>query len=265
MAGRTVNFAARVGWRQKLQLSTSSPSLHRAHISATSSLPEGLEFWPAYFTSNEQNLLLRVSLHKLDNSESIRSRKRRRLYLKSLPSNFSEPTSMQDIFLPDEYYDFQEGHYDGVIRDYREMHLASWPEEEFEGLSSVLKRLYDLCPSRNVQTHLLHLASRGHILPHVDNIDASGSWILGVSIGHQRLLRLESIGDNTSFELLLPSGSVYMQSGDVRYKYKHSILHTSKNGCGQRLSIMVRVSSFHGQKNCAHVYPQDLPVSSTGP
>jgi len=90
------------------------------------------------------------------------------------------------------------------------MRLTSWPEDGFVGLTSVLKRLYDLCPSQNIQIHLLHLASRGFILPHIDNTDASGSWILGVSLGAQRLLRLES-RDNALSELLLPSGSVYLQ------------------------------------------------------
>lgn len=95
------------------------------------------------------------------------------------------------------------------------MHLSSWPVDEFEGLSSVLKRLYALCPSQHVQTHLLHLATRGYIMPHIDNIHASGTWILGVSLGNERLLRLESVGVNPSFELPLPSGSVYIQRYDV--------------------------------------------------
>lgn len=241
MASRVLGLPVGAALRQKLPLST-SPILHRASLSSMSSeyFPQGFKFWPSYFTIDEQRTLLQASLYKLDNSESIRSRKRRRMYLKTSPANLSEPTDVQSIFLPDELYEFQEGHYDGVIRDYREMHLASWPEDEFAGLTTVLRRLYGLCPSQDVQTHLLHLASRGYILPHVDNINASGSWILGVSIGDQRLLRLESVGNNTSFELLLPSGSVYLQSGDIRYTHKHSINYTSKGNSGQRLSIMIR-------------------------
>ncbi|KAJ3564281.1 hypothetical protein NP233_g8397 [Leucocoprinus birnbaumii] len=251
MASRAVGLAVGASLRQKLPLSTCPSFLHRAHLSSVSSehLPRGFRIWPTYFSVNEQRILLRASLSKLDNSESIRSRKRRRSYLKTSSANLSEPTDVRDIFLPDEYYEFQEGHYDGVIRDYREMHLASWPVDEFVGLTSVLKRLYDLCPSQDVQTHLLHLASRGCILPHTDNIDASGSWILGVSIGDQRLLRLESVGDTTAFEVLLPSGSVYLQSGDIRYTYKHSITRISEDDSGQRLSIIVR----------------DLPLATTKP
>ena len=80
------------------------------------------------------------------------------------------------------------------------------------GLTPVLERLYGLCPTKEVQTHLLHLASHGVILPHVDNVGASGSWILGVSLGDERILRMESESDKSqSFELPLPSGSVYFQ------------------------------------------------------
>lgn len=48
--------------------------------------------------------------------------------------------------------------------------------------------------------------------PHVDNVDASGTWILGVSLGNMRTLRLENVNDPTdTYELSLPSGSVYLQ------------------------------------------------------
>jgi len=89
------------------------------------------------------------------------------------------------------------------------MHLTSWPVDTFNGLEAILSRLFSLCPSRATQTHLLHLASYGDIYPHTDNIDASGSWILGVSLGDERLLKMEKNGE--SFSVELPSGSVYLQ------------------------------------------------------
>lgn len=47
---------------------------------------------------------------------------------------------------------------------------------------------------------------------HVDNVQASGTWILGVSLGNTRVLRLENVTDpSDSYELALPSGSVYLQ------------------------------------------------------
>lgn len=106
-----------------------------------------------------------------------------------------------------------QGHYDGVIRHFREMHLTSWPVTEFEGLQSILERLHSLCPTPDVQTHLLHLASYGEILPHIDNVDASGSWILSVSLGAERILCMQKADHRKEsvHRLALPSGSVYLQ------------------------------------------------------
>jgi alkylated DNA repair protein alkB homolog 7 len=128
----------------------------------------------------------------------------------------------------------RQGHFDGVIHHYREMHVSAWPEG-LDGLSDVLGRLLQLCPTREVQTHVLHLASYGDILPHVgkeltghasqpvltilptDNLEASGSFIMGVSLGDERILRMQPTQDESQpsipapFDLLLPSGSVYLQ------------------------------------------------------
>jgi alkylated DNA repair protein alkB family protein 7 len=68
-------------------------------------------------------------------------------------------------------------------------------------------------------THALHLAPGGSILPHVDNVDASGTVIIGVSLGADRILRLEEAtqdGRETKivhkgWDVLLKSGSLYLQ------------------------------------------------------
>lgn len=64
-------------------------------------------------------------------------------------------------------------------------------------------------------THALHLSPTGKIDPHVDNVDASGSVIIGVSLGAERVLRLERKGaeneGGAGWEVLLKSGSVYVQ------------------------------------------------------
>jgi alkylated DNA repair protein alkB family protein 7 len=67
----------------------------------------------------------------------------------------------------------------------------------------------------NTSTHLLHLAPHGEILPHVDNLDASGSVIIGVSLGAERTLRLRAKAgkedESEGWEVKLSSGSVYLQ------------------------------------------------------
>lgn len=105
-----------------------------------------------------------------------------------------------------------QGHYDGVIRHFREVHLSAWPLDDFKGLKAIVERLHSLCPTKDIQTHLLHLASYGDIFPHVDNISASGTWIIGVSLGDERILKMTEVeGEKREFYVALPSGSVYLQ------------------------------------------------------
>ncbi|OCH86559.1 hypothetical protein OBBRIDRAFT_220068 [Obba rivulosa] len=197
-----------------------------------------------FYSIPEQRILLSAALQKLDATESRQFRRRRKDYRPSIETT-SGIDSVESTFLPDEYYGFEEGHYDGVIKNYREMHVTSWPESIPE-IGSLLARLRALHPDEETQTHILHLASNGEILPHVDNIDASGSWILGLSLGATRIMRLASTEDSDRvFDIPLPSGSVYIQRDSTRYGYKHSILQNgvlSGRQCngGQRLSIMIR-------------------------
>jgi alkylated DNA repair protein alkB homolog 7 len=108
------------------------------------------------------------------------------------------------------------------------MHVTSWPEDDNPGLSSLLDRIRKLYPSSVTQTHLLHLASYGAILPHVDNVEASGSWILGVSLGTPRIMHMESLKDHfSSFDVLLPSGSVYLQKCVFSFSFSSSFFHFS--------------------------------------
>ncbi|KAJ7074271.1 hypothetical protein C8F01DRAFT_1242532 [Mycena amicta] len=214
----------------------------RKCFSTSTRLPElhNLTFHSAFFSLAEQRVLLKAALHKLDTMESATHRRRRRALMQSsFPPSLPIPSPsnpLQDLFLPDQYYEFQEGHYDGVIKNYREMHLSSWPTNEFPELSPILERLHSLLPSQDTQTHLLHLASHGEIQPHVDNLSASGVWILACSLGSTRLLQLEN-EQGDQFSLLLPSGSIYIQRDDLRFNVKHSI---PLSDGGQRVSVMVR-------------------------
>lgn len=92
------------------------------------------------------------------------------------------------------------------------MHVSEWPREDQSVLQPILRRLNTLIPDVETQTHLLHLDKDGEILPHIDNVGASGSWILGVSLGFSRVLRMQNQRKPfDAFDLLLPSGSVYIQ------------------------------------------------------
>lgn len=78
-------------------------------------------------------------------------------------------------------------------------------------------------PPAGSTTHVLHLAPHGGIQAHVDNVDASGSVIIGVSLGASRVLRLrkklrggaseegEAGEERGGWDVLLPNGSLYLQ------------------------------------------------------
>lgn len=63
--------------------------------------------WPNFFTPCEQQTLLTAALKKLDSMESRQFRRRRKETKLSL-ADPSDVASLQDLFFPEEYYDFQE-------------------------------------------------------------------------------------------------------------------------------------------------------------
>ena len=68
--------------------------------------PPGFVFWPGYFTSEEQRILLEASLYKLDSLETRRARKKRRQYQEANPSIGS--ANLLQMFAPDGLYEFEE-------------------------------------------------------------------------------------------------------------------------------------------------------------
>jgi alkylated DNA repair protein alkB family protein 7 len=69
--------------------------------------PEDFTIVPDFLTLPEQRILLATSLQKLDSIDSRQFRRLRRTFLRS--RKISDPTcSVQDMFLPDQYYQFEE-------------------------------------------------------------------------------------------------------------------------------------------------------------
>lgn len=208
-----------------------------------------LTILPTFLSSDEQSLLLSHTLALLDSPSRTTSagRKKRKTWLKA---NTGYDVA-KDGFMQDEAYEFEEGHFDGVIKGYREMlvrdgHLNEVVKDESKrrDLETTLKKVYSLLPSSTIKStndspspnnassspldppphlimHLLHLSSTGRIFPHVDNLEAFGRTIVGVSLGGgervMRFKRTSENGEDTSnegpdeFEVLVPSGSAYVQ------------------------------------------------------
>ncbi|KAG8995523.1 hypothetical protein FRB90_000160 [Tulasnella sp. 427] len=212
--------------------------------------PGDFTLYTNVFSVGEQKELLNAALERLDEIRGVsRTIKKRRKEVMGVPTAASvEPNNPLNQFRPDDCYEFDEGHYDGVIHRYRESHVSAWPESAEE----LLAKARALMPGRPslsaVQTHALHLASDGEILPHVDNVEASGKTILGMSLGASRVLRLqpkENGNPEDCVDILLESGSVYVQTESVRYNLVHGLplewqFRDRPLTPGQRMSIMIR-------------------------
>ncbi|BGP20887.1 hypothetical protein JCM10213_003385 [Rhodosporidiobolus nylandii] len=241
----------------------------RTYITAAHALSPhpALTLVSSFLSPAEQSTLLRASLTLLDSPSrtTAAGRKKRREWLKAHPG-------FEGGFMGEEAYAWEEGHFDGVIKRYREMLVrpGMWGAAGEEGeLGAVLQKVYSLLPppsssasSSSGQSanppphlimHLLHLSSAGAIHPHVDNVEAFGQTICGVSLGGERVMRFKRVSEPLAgmedgpdeFSVLVEKGSAYIQQEPLRTHYTHEVLETAEwegrmVGGSQRLSIMLR-------------------------
>lgn len=142
-----------------------------------------------------------------------------------------------------------------MIHNYRESLITNLPPDAGSDLARALARLYALVPSLSLpgpsdvsvadlppaesSTHALHLAPEGAILAHVDNLDASGQTIVGASLGATRILRLERQGDESQgWDVLLPSGSVYVQKYVELTRLSSPVKLTTGDACGTSINTL---------------------------
>ncbi|KNZ44581.1 hypothetical protein VP01_8g1 [Puccinia sorghi] len=226
------------------------------HLEAHKGIYEPTDFllYSRFLTDQEQDMILEHSLSRLDKMERPRARPPAQAGARK------PPNQMGSKFRAEEEYSFEPGHFDQVISGYREMQVSQFlsppsrtTADLTHALELILARLQALLPTstRPPLLHLLHLASHGKIDPHVDNPEASGSTILGLSLGSTRVMRLGHHSAPTHFHLkvLLPPGSVYLQRDSVRYNLQHSIPSDDSFKDqpiigAQRLSLMLRVRSY---------------------
>ncbi len=70
--------------------------------------PQDFVFFPDFLSVQEQRVLLSTSLQKLDKTENRYHRLRRKEYMANNVISNSAASVAQDLFLPDEYYHFEE-------------------------------------------------------------------------------------------------------------------------------------------------------------
>ncbi|SCZ96305.1 BZ3500_MvSof-1268-A1-R1_Chr8-2g10105 [Microbotryum saponariae] len=245
-------------------LQDSSRQLQHPTSSSPWSPHPGLWVYPSILSTSQQRVVLRHSLALLSSPSRTTSHARRlaRNYLKAHPDH------PKDTFLPPEAYEFEKGHFDGVITGYREMLVrpGMLPKVDDE-LVHALAKVYSLLPPAKVVAsgstpdsqagssmgehpvdppdhlimHLLHLSSEGEIRPHIDHLEAFGTSIVGLSLGGERMMRFRKAkqgpdqepemlpeGSKNEFDVLLEPGDAYVQTWPLRTQYTHEVLRTGE-------------------------------------
>jgi len=154
---------------------------------------------------------------------------------------------------------YEQGHWDAVITDYKEVELG-----DESTLSTLSQQTLDKCREELRNRHLkpsaqflpCHaIALRGQLKAHVDSIRFSGSMVAGISLLSSSIMRLVPANNNGNkhwIDLCLPPLSLYVLTGMSRYDYTHellegtatfqhantaSVIHVQRD---QRLSIIFR-------------------------
>ncbi|KJE89644.1 hypothetical protein CAOG_01081 [Capsaspora owczarzaki ATCC 30864] len=118
-------------------------------------------------------------------------------------------------------------HFDSVIRGYKEITFSKWA---LPGSQTVIARVLasDLfAPGTQLHPnqHVLELAPSGYIAPHIDNVEACGEYVAGISLLSASVMRFTYKDEEV--RILLEPRSIYCMSHAMRYKFKHSIVCNS--------------------------------------
>lgn len=102
------------------------------------------------------------------------------------------------------------------------------------------------------KTHCLDLHHQGQILPHVDSERFCGPALASLSLLSPSKLTLQKCQDNDetfsyningdSITVLLPAGSLYILTGEMRYNWTHAIENFENQ---RRISIIRRIRSTY--------------------
>lgn len=133
---------------------------------------------------------------------------------------------------------YEGGHFDKVITQYREVQKQA--RFFSEDNRQVLKRVRDTVFPPDAQllpVHILDLAAEGEIGPHVDHVEYSGRFIVGLSLLTDAVMTLRHQHSDVLARILLPRRSLYVMVDESRYDWEHAIPLQEK---GRRVSLLFR-------------------------
>ena len=143
-------------------------------------------------------------------------------------------------------YEFS--HWDDAIHGYRETEQSNWNEQNRVIIDRIRETAFPPDASILPHVHIVDLADKGWIKPHVDSVRFCGSIIAGLSLLSDSVLRLTLEEDKTvKCDVLLKRRSLYVMKDEIRFKFAHEILKDEEsifNGVrvprGRRISLVTR-------------------------
>ena len=141
---------------------------------------------------------------------------------------------------------YEPGHFDGVAAQYRELQK---PSKRFSRPNrAVIDRLAlaTMPPGTPLMpVHLLDLHAEGEIGRHVDHLEYSGAYIVGLSLLSDTVMTLHHEHSTSSIEVLLPRRSAYVLTAAARYEWAHALPARPSFGGrdvekSRRISILLR-------------------------
>lgn len=139
---------------------------------------------------------------------------------------------------------YQKGHWDSVISGYKEVEFA---EDSLSNVSQqVISRIRHFLERKHfnnrdgdvhninwLPVHGIELKEDGYLKPHVDSVKFSGDIVAGLSLLSPSIMRLkkEDSSDDSHVDLLLLPSTLYVLSGESRYRYTHELLDSGVEFC----------------------------------
>ena len=133
---------------------------------------------------------------------------------------------------------YSNGHWDGVIKTYREREVmdAEWNVNTI-GIIRRIRNFIEKQINTNqipwLPCHIIDLHEDGYILPHVDSIKFSGDLVCGLSFFSEAIMTLsphvdgnggtDLLASDSRVRFLMPPRSLYIMKGAARYNYAHAV------------------------------------------
>lgn len=132
---------------------------------------------------------------------------------------------------------YEQGHWDAVITNYKEVELADESMEDprilqiFGRTRQFLEKNHlSYQPVVWLPCHAIDLKKDGELNAHVDSVKFSGDLVAGISLLSPSIMRLAPHVDSGApvldghVDLHLPPLSLYALTGVARYRYSHELL-----------------------------------------